>query len=105
MSMLKAAQQRVAGRDIRVLIVEHHTLVRSGLCSLFKTQPDIQVAGEATDGESAISLALRLRPDILLLDLSLPRKSGMQVFRASVGIELSRKDDRFDGFHRQGTDC
>jgi len=91
MSMLKAAQQRVAGRDIRVLIVGDHTLVRSGLCSLFKTQPDIQVAGEATNGESAISLALRLRPDILLLDLSLPGKSGMQVLRELSGSNFHGK--------------
>jgi len=85
--MSKVVQNRVAVRGIGVLLVEDHNVVRSGLCLLFKSQPDIHVVGEATDGESAVPLALRLRPNVLLLDLSLPRKSGMQVLR-----ELSRSN-------------
>jgi len=87
----KVIQKRVAVRAIGVLIVEDHTVVRSGLCLLFKSQPDIHVVGEATDGESAVPMARRLRPDILLLDLSLPRKSGMQVLRELSGSNFHGK--------------
>ena len=90
-SMSKAVQQRVPVRDIGVLIVEDHILVRSGLCALLKSQLDIHVVGEATDGESGVSQALRLVPDILLLDLSLPRKSGMQVLRELSGSNFHGK--------------
>ena len=89
--MSKVIQNGVGLRGIGVLIVEDHTVVRSGLRLLFKSQPDMHVVGEANDGESAVPMALRLRPDILLLDLSLPRKSGMQVLRELSGSNFHGK--------------
>ncbi len=63
---------------INVVIAEDHALVRQGLCQMLKNQSDIELVGEAEDGVKALEMAKTLRPDILLLDLSMPRMSGME---------------------------
>ena len=65
-----------SGGDISVLIVDDHPVVRQGLRSLLQVQDGIVVAGEAGDGQAAVSLATSLRPDIVLLDLKLPEMPG-----------------------------
>lgn len=64
---------------IRVLIADDHAIVRMGLVALFAGTPDIQTAGEASDGNSAVAKAMKLVPDIVLLDLSMPHKDGIAV--------------------------
>jgi len=63
---------------IRILIADDHTLVRAGLRALFSTEPGMEVAGEAADGVEAVLKARSLRPDIILLDLVMPRKGGIE---------------------------
>jgi DNA-binding NarL/FixJ family response regulator len=63
---------------IRVLIVDDHAVVRRGLAQLLETTDDLRVAGEAADGEIAIELAAELRPDVVLMDLSMPHVDGVQ---------------------------
>ncbi|MBI3160509.1 MAG: response regulator transcription factor [Chloroflexi bacterium] len=63
---------------IRILIADDHPVVRDGLAAILATQPDFEVAGEAGDGRAALELAERLQPDILLLDLEMPEKDGVQ---------------------------
>jgi NarL family two-component system response regulator LiaR len=63
---------------IRVLIVDDHTVVRDGLYALLSVEPGIEVVGSAADGEEAVQLAQTLNPDIILLDLVMPRKDGVQ---------------------------
>jgi NarL family two-component system response regulator LiaR len=63
--------------SIRVLIVDDHAVVREGLRALVSYQPDMQVAGEAGDGEQALALAEAVQPDVVLLDLVMPRLSGL----------------------------
>lgn len=63
---------------IRVLIVDDHTVVRDGLYALLSVEPGIEVVGSAADGEEAVKLAQTLNPDIILLDLVMPRKDGVQ---------------------------
>ena len=66
-------------RRIRVLIVEDQTLVREGIRSLLSLSPEIEVAGEAPDGESAIERLAAVAPDVVLLDVRMPGLSGIEV--------------------------
>ena len=66
---------------IRVLIVEDQTLVRRGVRSLLELAGDIEVVAEAADGEEAIVAIRQTRPDVVLLDVRMPRKSGLDVLR------------------------
>ena len=60
-------------RKIKVLIADDHTIVRIGLSALLGTQKDLSVVGEADNGEDAVTAALRLRPDIVIMDLMMPK--------------------------------
>jgi two-component system NarL family response regulator len=64
---------------ITLLIADDHPVVREGLVAIFKSQNDIQVTGEASDGEETCELYAKLSPDVLLLDLRMPKKDGLQV--------------------------
>ncbi len=64
-------------KPIRVLIVDDHALVRKGLRALISAKPDIEVIGEAADGDAAVQQARTLQPDVILLDLVMPRKDGI----------------------------
>ena len=66
---------------IRVLIVDDHGVVREGLRTFLELQDGIEVAGEAADGEEAIREAERLRPDVVLMDLVMPRRDGVAAMR------------------------
>jgi DNA-binding NarL/FixJ family response regulator len=68
----------------RIVIAEDHNLLRQGLRSMVSTLPDFSVVGEAHDGKEAIRQALSLRPDVMLMDLSMP---GMNGFEATVHIK------------------
>lgn len=68
-------------RRIRVLIVEDQTLVRKGIRSLLSLSPEIEVAGEASDGESAIAQLPAVAPDVVLLDVRMPGLSGIDVLK------------------------
>lgn len=62
---------------ISILIADDHKIVRMGLKSLFAAEKDLAVVGEAEDGELAVSEALRLKPDVIVMDLVMPRKDGV----------------------------
>ncbi len=66
---------------IRILIVDDHPLIREGLRAVLETQPDMELVGEAHDGAEAVSRALTLRPDVVLMDLSLPEMDGVEATR------------------------
>jgi DNA-binding NarL/FixJ family response regulator len=66
---------------MRILIADDHGIVRSGLRLLLDRQPDMEVVAEAADGAEAVELALRERPDLCILDVGMPRLTGLQATR------------------------
>lgn len=67
----------VMGEKKRIVIAEDHTILREGLRMLLSSNPDLTVAGEAEDGLAAVRSAETLKPDLMLMDLSMPRMNGM----------------------------
>jgi len=66
---------------VRVLLADAHPLVREGLRTLLADEPDLPVVGEAADGAAAVALVRRRRPDVVLMELSLPKLDGVAVIR------------------------
>ncbi len=67
---------------MRVLIADDHRIIRNSISSILRSRKDIRVCGEAVNGEEAISKAQLLKPDLLILDISLPDSSGLEVATA-----------------------
>lgn len=70
---------------IRVLICEDQELVRAGYITIFSSQPDMDVVGEAADGRAAVEAARRLRPDVIVMDIRMPIVDGIEATRQLAG--------------------
>lgn len=66
---------------VRIIVADDHNLVRKGLTSMLEREPNLQLVGEAADGLEALQLTEKLNPDVLLLDLGMPRMHGLEVIR------------------------
>lgn len=66
---------------IRILLVDDHDIVRAGMRALLKEYPDLELIGEATGGEEAVTLALQLRPDVVLMDVTITVVDGVEATR------------------------
>ena len=67
--------------NIRLMLVDDHQVIRTGLKSFLQTQPDLEVVAEAGTGQEAIALALETRPDIIIMDISMPEMDGLEATR------------------------
>ncbi len=70
---------------IRVLVADDHAIVRKGICALLATERDIEVIAEACDGEEAVAQARDLQPDVILMDLVMPKQDGIEATRQITG--------------------
>lgn len=98
-------------RKIRVLVVDDHVVMRQGLARLLQEEPDIEIVGEASDGEEAVNLAREIRPDVVLMDISLPGMNGIQatyIIHAElpevrvIGLSMFEKGERADAMRQAG---
>ena len=76
---------------VSVLIADDHEIMRMGLASLLETDPSIEIVGEATDGNEAVQKTLKLRPDVVIMDLMMPNKDGSE---ATQEIKAARPETR-----------
>ena len=88
-------------RRIRVLLVDDHRIVRAGLAGLLSIEPDLEIVGEAADGVDAVSMARNLKPDVICMDITMPRMNGIEATRIICNelpdiriIALSMHDSR-----------
>ena len=75
--------------SIRVVVADDQDLVRTGLVMILGAHPDLEVVGEAADGPTALDLARRLRPDVLLVDIRMPGLDGVEVTRRLAGPDVT----------------
>lgn len=76
---------------IRVLVVDDHPVVRHGLVAMLRYAPDMEVLGEAADGAEALRLLGELRPDVTLIDLRMPRLSGVEVMQQARALGIATR--------------
>jgi len=91
---------------IRILICDDHAPFRRGLHMMLSTDPSLEVVGEASDGVEAVAMAAQLQPDVILMDLQMPRLHGLEATRRIVGssphmriLVLTMSDDTETVFH------
>ena len=80
------AETAPGARRIRVLLADDHRVTRQGLAYLLGGQHDLEVVGEATDGREAVAMANRLHPDVVVMDVNMPRLNGIDATREIVAV-------------------
>ena len=101
----------VAGSRIRIVLVDDHMVVRQGLARLVREEADMEIVGEASDGESAVSLIRQVQPDVVLMDISMPRMTGIEATRIIhaelpdvriIGLSMFEEAERAEAMRRAG---
>ena len=82
-------KERIVTDRIRLLLVDDHPVVREGLRGMLSGQPDFLVVGEANDGGEGVALAAQLQPDVVLMDLRMPRLDGVGAIRQMVERKIA----------------
>ena len=76
---------------IRILVVDDHSVVRQGIITLLEDEEDLVIAGEASDGDEVWDMVEKVKPDVILLDLTMPRMPGLDVIKQIVPVFPSAK--------------
>jgi PAS domain S-box-containing protein len=101
----------VTNARIRVLLADDHVVMREGLAGLLEQVPDIQIVGQAANGKEAVDLAVRLLPDVILMDISMPELNGIEATRiihnehpgiAIIGLSMFDAADRAQAIRDAG---
>ena len=96
---------------IRVMLVDDHSIVRQGLAGLLRREPDIEVIADASDGATAVQLARQLRPDVVVMDISMPGMNGIEATRhivqespqvRVVGLSMYQEEDHVRAMREAG---
>lgn len=80
-----------APRRIRIVVADDHPIFREGLIKLLQARPDLEIVGAASDGDEALPLVKSVEPDVLLLDLAMPRMSGLVALREVKGMKTATR--------------
>jgi two-component system response regulator NreC len=76
------------GGQVRILIADDHSMFRAGLRALLETEDSVEVVGEAGSGQEAVDRALELRPDVVLMDLTMPEMNGLEATRRISALNI-----------------
>jgi CheY-like chemotaxis protein len=99
------------GRKSRVMLADDHAVVRQGMANLLGDEPDIEIVGEAADGHEAVELAAGLLPDVILMDMSMPKLNGVEATRiihndwqeiCIIGLSIFEEVDRAQAMRDAG---
>ena len=97
--------------SIRVLLADDHKILRDGLANLLREQPDIQLVGEVGDGEAAVEEARRVKPDVIVMDITMPKLTGIEATRMItrempgvriIGLSMHEHEDMASAMHSAG---
>lgn len=110
-----AAPRDVRGGDhsrkIRIILVDDHAIVRNGIALALKREPDMEIAGEAPDGQTAVELARKMVPDVVLMDVSMPGMDGIEATRlihkelpdvSIIGLSMFEESEQSAAIRRAG---
>ncbi len=96
--------ERATGTDgkLRVMVVDDHALFRRGLEMVLQDEPDIELVGEASDGAEAVERATEVMPDVILMDVRMPKSSGIEAAALIREAVAARQDPDADDQRRGG---
>jgi PAS domain S-box-containing protein len=100
---LRPLPVKVETHNIRVMVTDDHAVVRQGLCNLLQREVDMDVVGQASDGQQAVEMSRQLKPDVILMDYSMPKMDGVAATKAIhaqlpdikiIGLSMYSEADR-----------
>jgi DNA-binding NarL/FixJ family response regulator len=103
--------QLMQPQKIRLLLAEDHTILRQGLAQMLEQESDIDIVGEAENGEQAVALAAQMLPDVVLMDMSMPIMNGIEAAREIhhglpevriIGLSMYEDEERIEAMLAAG---